>query len=321
MEIKCRCHGLSGSCSLKTCWLRLPDFQQIGAYLRRKYDASVHLPSAVNVNKLIPMMDRAELSAILQSQISASDSAPAEPVAFFAAPAGGGVPSTRSAQVVSAAAPRHFDFYERHKQLAWSEASSGQPPNQTLVAAGQAAQEWPESSTELAVKVAPMSQQQYQALLKELRLCSSEANQSHATSYLTTRDLRGHAQHTLPPRQSLHKKLVLGQQQAHPPPKATHHQLNQLLHNTDSKDNLIHLHKSPDYCQAELSSMGFAGVKARSCSADDAQAPDSCDRLCCGRGYEKRETQLSYNCDCKFQFCCKIHCNYCHKKIVEYVCK
>lgn len=43
MDLKCRCHGISGSCELKTCWRTLPSFHQVGSFLRRKYDSAVQI--------------------------------------------------------------------------------------------------------------------------------------------------------------------------------------------------------------------------------------------------------------------------------------
>ena len=40
MLMKCRCHGVSGSCEFKTCWRSLPRFADIGDYLKEKYDKS-----------------------------------------------------------------------------------------------------------------------------------------------------------------------------------------------------------------------------------------------------------------------------------------
>lgn len=40
MLLKCRCHGVSGSCEFKTCWRSLPQFAEIGNYLKEKYDKS-----------------------------------------------------------------------------------------------------------------------------------------------------------------------------------------------------------------------------------------------------------------------------------------
>ena len=40
MLMKCRCHGVSGSCEFKTCWRSLPRFADVGDYLKEKYDKS-----------------------------------------------------------------------------------------------------------------------------------------------------------------------------------------------------------------------------------------------------------------------------------------
>ncbi|KAG2464448.1 W11B2 protein, partial [Polypterus senegalus] len=40
METKCKCHGVSGSCSVKTCWKGLQDMHDIAAELKSKYLAA-----------------------------------------------------------------------------------------------------------------------------------------------------------------------------------------------------------------------------------------------------------------------------------------
>lgn len=37
LERECKCHGVSGSCSLRTCWKRLTPFRRVGDALMRKY--------------------------------------------------------------------------------------------------------------------------------------------------------------------------------------------------------------------------------------------------------------------------------------------
>lgn len=37
MGTECKCHGVSGSCSMKTCWSTLPPFRQIGDQLSKRF--------------------------------------------------------------------------------------------------------------------------------------------------------------------------------------------------------------------------------------------------------------------------------------------
>lgn len=425
----CRCHGLSGSCTLKTCWVILPDFQRIGAYLKEKYQASVHLPTAVNVNKLIPMMDRNEISAILNSgsedsppsnnqiqfqdqpqpqsqpnnqvtsgglnigielpqnraeilqqsgKLAATDAnneafsvpspefsplvsgqftdaqeAAAMPVATAAvypavAPARiSGHLITPSAPVLvstnnpssnglnSTNIPAHYNFYERHKQL--EKAASLQPINVVKVAFTPSSAFGEEEligevgETISVNNITPMTQEQYQALLKDLKLCNNQTTivtSSSTTSYLATRDLN---------QQQVYDSLPVSNQQKqkighkHSNNKHNNNNLNNQLNNNQQhslssqhlksanqhlsqilnskKDDLIHLHRSPDYCEADIRH-GFVGIQSRTCSKDPS-SPDNCDKLCCGRGYTTQNFTRPVRCDCKFQYCCSIRCSYC----------
>ncbi|MGH0140009.1 UNVERIFIED_CONTAM: hypothetical protein FKN15_002076 [Acipenser sinensis] len=48
VETTCKCHGVSGSCTVQTCWRQLSPFHEIGKQLKQKYETSLKVGSTTN---------------------------------------------------------------------------------------------------------------------------------------------------------------------------------------------------------------------------------------------------------------------------------
>lgn len=54
MRLQCICHGLSGSCTMQTCWMKLPKFSEVGSALKDRFDGSVKVIPQNNGNSFMP---------------------------------------------------------------------------------------------------------------------------------------------------------------------------------------------------------------------------------------------------------------------------
>lgn len=43
MKLQCKCHGVSGSCNVKTCWRSLPNFRKVGEHIKEKFDGATEV--------------------------------------------------------------------------------------------------------------------------------------------------------------------------------------------------------------------------------------------------------------------------------------
>lgn len=50
MGLQCKCHGVSGSCELKTCWRAMPKFRKVGDVLKRKFDGATEVKLGKGIN-------------------------------------------------------------------------------------------------------------------------------------------------------------------------------------------------------------------------------------------------------------------------------
>ncbi|XP_054876671.1 LOW QUALITY PROTEIN: protein Wnt-16 [Poeciliopsis prolifica] len=84
-------------------------------------------------------------------------------------------------------------------------------------------------------------------------------------------------------------------------------------------NELIYLNKSPNYC-LEDRRRGIAGTRGRRCNRTSA-GPDGCNLLCCGRGYNTHVVRNIQRCECKFVWCCYVHCRRCESMNDMHTCK
>ncbi|VDP45870.1 unnamed protein product [Soboliphyme baturini] len=54
MKLMCKCHGVSGSCTVKICWRRMGEFQKIGEKLYEKFDGATRVKFSGQRHKLKP---------------------------------------------------------------------------------------------------------------------------------------------------------------------------------------------------------------------------------------------------------------------------
>ena len=85
------------------------------------------------------------------------------------------------------------------------------------------------------------------------------------------------------------------------------------------KEDLVHIHKSPNYC-VEDAQRGILGTSGRQCNKT-SDGPESCELLCCGRGYNTQVYRKIERCNCKSHWCCHVTCEVCETTHEIYTCK
>ncbi|KAE9548563.1 hypothetical protein FO519_008228 [Halicephalobus sp. NKZ332] len=82
---------------------------------------------------------------------------------------------------------------------------------------------------------------------------------------------------------------------------------------SDLKAITIYLESTPDHCAPQLEyQMQQRRSLPRICNwRNETHSEGDCGSLCCGRGYKVSHEVISYKCDCKFVWCCKLECNDC----------
>uniref|UniRef100_A0A5S6R608 Protein Wnt n=1 Tax=Trichuris muris TaxID=70415 RepID=A0A5S6R608_TRIMR len=82
---------------------------------------------------------------------------------------------------------------------------------------------------------------------------------------------------------------------------------------------LVFHNRSPNYCVRD-ERIGTLGTHGRQCNRTSF-GTDSCDLLCCGRGYDTRVVLKYERCHCKFVWCCYVTCKTCAWNVELHTCK
>ncbi|NWT86493.1 W11B2 protein, partial [Lanius ludovicianus] len=83
--------------------------------------------------------------------------------------------------------------------------------------------------------------------------------------------------------------------------------------------DLVYLINSPDYCTPNPQ-LGSLGTQDRPCNRSSVGS-DSCDLLCCGRGYNTYTEEVTERCHCRYRWCCSVVCRRCQRSLQRHVCK
>lgn len=54
MRLECKCHGLSGSCTIKTCWMKMAPFREIGMRLKDRFDGAAKVIARNDGHSFMP---------------------------------------------------------------------------------------------------------------------------------------------------------------------------------------------------------------------------------------------------------------------------
>lgn len=98
---------------------------------------------------------------------------------------------------------------------------------------------------------------------------------------------------------------------------------NQKAKNESSRESLVFLQKSPDYCvpNPDLNLPGTTGRVCYNGNTTTAAGNGTCGTLCCGRGFNAIRVKEEYKCNCSFVWCCDVKCSTCKGTVEKNVCK
>ncbi|XP_033111495.1 protein Wnt-10a-like [Anneissia japonica] len=86
------------------------------------------------------------------------------------------------------------------------------------------------------------------------------------------------------------------------------------------QSEVVYLEQSPHFCEPDAM-IGSAGTQGRLCNKTDSSGMNSCNVMCCGRGYNEKLERRTHPCNCTFMWCCDVKCQNCETETLIATCK
>nr|CAB3267760.1 Wnt-5 [Phallusia mammillata] len=75
-EPTCKCHGVSGSCNVRTCWMKLSGFREIGNKLKSKYNSAIEVVAKKRGRRQLDFTPRKRSDVITPTSLVYLESSP-----------------------------------------------------------------------------------------------------------------------------------------------------------------------------------------------------------------------------------------------------
>ncbi|MEQ2202463.1 hypothetical protein XENOCAPTIV_001211 [Xenoophorus captivus] len=329
MRKVCKCHGVSGSCSIQTCWMQLADFREVGNYLRIKHQHARKLEMDKKPMKAGNSAGSRRAIAHAFRGISRTELVYLEDSPNYCIKNQSlGVQGTEGRECLKG--HRNMSQWERRscRRLCYEcglRVVAG-------VGYGAAA-----VTTWILVKGFPNStwMRRRQGRTQERQLICTTTRQdaqchgmsescSLQTCWTQLSDFREIGNY-LKIKYNQARKLDIDKKRVRAGNSADSRGAIVDAFGHVAQTELIYMEDSPDYCRRNAS-LGLHGTEGRECLQHGADLTQwerrSCRRLCheCGLRVEERRTEVVSSCNCKFHWCCRVNCEDCSEIIVKHVC-
>jgi len=304
-RVACKCHGVSGSCSIVTCWQQLSTFREVGDFLKDRYDAATEVRLNKRgklqvVNKKFAKPTKLDLVYIEDSPDICLAKSPLTTI--ISAPEVEQLPTSNSRLVAKR------PLIAKANKQSLSKKSRKYRSNKSSRQSRQAGNKLSRTSTRTAQRRTGDRVPKAQRLVSEngkqennskLDNPTEEDNQTFKEEDLN----QFNGQSSLIPQLTDQQQQELTEEQKE--------QYTQLMNKQETKEDVEPIKQKE---------MVLLGTQGRECNRTSL-GTDNCSILCCGRGYHTERVLVKEKCNCKFRWCCEIECDTCKYYKIIHTCK